>query len=93
LVGRAVLAMMRIIGPRRSFERMTRNLRTTNNYTESRFELRPDGSLVLWCSRVVSAEFYRGMFSRTLEAAGGHDAKVEVLSIDPSGGTFSVQWR
>ena len=93
LVGRALLAVMRVIGPRRSFERMTRNLRTTNNYTESSFEVSGDGQVTLWCSRVVSAEFYRGMFSRTLEAAGGTDGRVQVLSIDASGCKFAVSWK
>ncbi len=93
LVGRALLAVMRVIGPRRSFERMTRNLRSTNNYTESKLEVSGDGQVTLWCSRVVSAEFYRGMFTRTLEAAGGTDARIQVMSMNASGCTFAVSWR
>lgn len=41
MVARAVLAIIRIIGPKRALERMARNLRTTNNDTESRFETLP----------------------------------------------------
>ena len=93
LIGRALLAVMRVIGPRRSFERMTRNLRTTNNYTDSSFEASAEGQVTLWCSKVVSPEFYRGMFSRTLEAAGGTDARVKVLSADASGCKFAVSWK
>ncbi len=93
LVGRALLAVMRVIGPRRTIERMTRNLRTTNNYTESSLEPMPDGRTKVWCSRVVSPAFYRGMFTRTVEAAGGKDVKVEVLSADATGAAFAVEWQ
>lgn len=93
LVGRALLAVMRVIGPQRTMERMTRNLRTTNNYTESSMTTLPDGRVTVWCSRVVSPEFYRGMFTRTIEAAGGREARVEIVSADASGGTFAVSWK
>ncbi len=93
LVGRALLAVMRVIGPRRTMERMTRNLRTTNNYTESSMTTGSDGRATVWCSRVVSPDFYCGMFTRTIEAAGGQDVSVEVISADASGGTFSVWWK
>ena len=93
LVGRALLAVMRVIGPRRTIERMTRNLRSTNNYTESTLEVLPNGQLCVWCSRVVSTEFYRGMFTRALECAGGQDVKVGLMSSDPTGSKFSVEWK
>ena len=34
LVGSALTAMLRVLGPKRTLERMTRNFRTANNYTE-----------------------------------------------------------
>ena len=37
LLGRAMLGLLRIIGPRRSLERMQRNFRTGSNYIETRF--------------------------------------------------------
>lgn len=92
LVGRALLTAIRVIGTRRTLERMARNLRTANNYTETKLTPGPDGSTVLWCSRVASTAFYCGMLQRALEVSGGRDVVVEAASQDETGATFSIRW-
>jgi uncharacterized protein (TIGR02265 family) len=92
LVGKALLTAMRVIGPRRTLERMARNLRTGNNYTETKFSVGADGVHQLWCSRVASTSFYRGMLQRGVEVAGGKDVTVSALTRDESGATFAISW-
>lgn len=92
LVGRALLTALRVIGPKRTLERMARNLRTANNYTETRFTVRDDGVCELWCSRVASTHFYRGLLRRGVEVAGGKDVSIECSAHDASGATFVVRW-
>lgn len=41
-VGKALYTLSRVIGPRRMLERMTRNARTSNNFSESSLEVAPD---------------------------------------------------
>jgi uncharacterized protein (TIGR02265 family) len=92
LVGKALLTAMRVIGPRRTLERMARNLRTANNYTETKLTQGTDGGFQLWCSRVASTSFYCGMLQRGVEVAGGKGVIVEALSQDAAGATFSIRW-
>ena len=92
LVGKALLTAMRVIGPRRTLERMARNLRTANNYTETKVTVAPDGAYHLWCSKVASTSFYRGMLQRGVEVAGGKSVTVTPLAHDETGATFSISW-
>lgn len=92
MVGRALLTATRVIGPRRTLERMARNLRTTNNYTETKLTSAPSGEHVLWCNRVASAPFYCGLLQRGLEIAGGKEAQVTSTAHDAHGATFLVRW-
>jgi uncharacterized protein (TIGR02265 family) len=46
----------------------------------------------LWCSRVASTSFYRGMLQRGVEVAGGKDVTVSALTRDESGATFAISW-
>lgn len=92
LVGKALLTAMRVIGPKRTLERMARNLRTANNYTETKLTVSADGQYVLWCSRVASTAFYCGMLARGVEVAGGKGVIVENTAHDDQGATFSVRW-
>lgn len=92
LVGKALLTAIRVIGPRRMLERMARNLRTANNYTETKVTAQADGSYELWCSKVASTAFYCGMLRRGVEVAGGKEPTVESTAHDGNGATFRVRW-
>lgn len=92
LLGRGTLALARVLGPKRSLQRMTRNFRNGNNYTETRMvELGP-GKFELWCSRVVTVEFIRGMIAAGLEVSGAKHPKVETAATDPEGTTYRITW-
>jgi len=93
LIGRALIGMMRVIGPRRSLSRMTRNLRTANNFTEVTVEDLPDGVTAVTCHPVITPDFFRGMFTGAIEVSGGTEVKVEMLSFVEQRATYSVRWK
>lgn len=92
LVGRAMVPMMRLIGPRRTLERVTRQFRTGNNFSETRLNQVSPTEFTLWVNEVQLTGWYIGILSRGLELAGGREVKVELLSREAGSGTFRVRW-
>jgi uncharacterized protein (TIGR02265 family) len=92
-VGKALFALLRVIGLKRGLNRFTRTLRMTNNYSETKLEEQADGSYTLWCSQVTYPHYYRGVMEAGLEALGAKDIAVQVLSHDARGATFSLRFR
>lgn len=92
MVGRAMMAMMRLIGPRRTLERVSRQFRTGNNFSETK--LTPVGATEyhLWVNECRLPGWYIGLLSRGLELAGAKAVKVELIHRDQAGGNFRVQW-
>lgn len=70
-LGRAVLGLLRVLGPRRAIHRATRNFRSGNNYTEARVvELSPT-CLELWMNEVGPyPTFTQGLIDAALRASG-----------------------
>jgi uncharacterized protein (TIGR02265 family) len=92
MVGRAMLAMLRLIGPRRSLERLGRNFRTGNNFSETRLVALGDRDFELWCNEVASPGWYFGIIGRGLELAGARDVKVVIVDRPDAGATFRIRW-
>lgn len=97
LVGKAVYAMMHFAGPRRMLEKMTRNVRTANNFMESRLEALPDGTYRMHYGVVPelaakmrdlpppSLHYFRGVLEGALTAAKVRDIRVDVESVIEGG--------
>lgn len=92
LVGRAMLTALKVLGPRRTLERMSRNFRTGNNYTQTKLEALGPTDFVLSFNEVKEPEFYRGMLTAGVDRSGAKVVEVTTLTHDPSGATFSVKW-
>ena len=92
-VGRATFALLRIMGAHRGLERMRRNLRMSNNYSETTLTKAADGSYELWCNLVTFPHYYRGIFEVGLGALGARDVVVRVLSHDEKGARFHLSFR
>jgi uncharacterized protein (TIGR02265 family) len=92
LVGRALLATMRVLGPRRTLERMSRNFRSGNNYTETRLEAKGATDYELWFNQVRSTDFYRGMLMAGLSKTSVRELQVHLVTHDSAGATFRVTW-
>lgn len=92
LIGSALLAGVRLLGPHRMLERMTRNLRTGTNYLEARLEQTGPTRYVLTCRPVVIAGFYRGLFAAGLEMSGAHGATVGLMRSAGDAAVYDLSW-
>lgn len=93
LVGKALFTTLRVIGVRRGLERMTKNFRVGNNFTDSTLTGAPGNDVELWVSDVNDVpEYIRGLMETACAAAGGKDVQVEVLRFAPPAATYRIRW-
>lgn len=93
LVGKAMMAALRVIGPRRALERMSRNFRTGNNFSETRLTEPTKGVYELWCSHATLAGWYQGIIEAGLLLAGAAEVKATLVRREQGGAVFQVEWR
>ena len=92
-LGRAVLGMIRVLGPRRTLLRSTQNFRSGNNYTESKIVEKSPTHIELWMNEVGAyPDFTAGIVFAAIRAAGATNLKVEVIDYDGHGCTYRVLW-
>ncbi len=92
-IGAAMKTMMRVIGTRRSLERMERNFRTGNNFMQTRFTALGAGEVELWFNDVNRLPaYYAGMLEEGGRATGAADMKVTWKLDLPTGCTYRVRW-
>lgn len=91
LVGRALRTAIRLIGPRRTLDRLARQFRTANNYSESKVT-HEEGRSVLWCNDVTHPYWYIGLIEGMLNTAGAKGVKVSLRKHDDEGAWFDCVW-
>lgn len=92
-LGRAVLGMIRVLGPRRMLHRATQNFRSGNNYTETRIVDLTPTSLELWMNEVGPyPTFTAGIILAGLRAAGATHPRVELFGHDGHACTYRCAW-
>ncbi|XXF77201.1 DUF2378 family protein [Myxococcaceae bacterium GXIMD 01537] len=92
LIGSALLASVRLLGPRRMLERMTRNLRTGSNYLEAELTQIGPTRYTLTCRPVVVEGFYRGLVTSGLELSGARDPSVQLLRNAGEVAVYDISW-
>jgi uncharacterized protein (TIGR02265 family) len=93
LMGAALVGLMKVIGPRRSLERMERNFRTGGNYVQSKFTSLGKGKAQVWFNDVTGIpDFYAGIIHRGGEFAGAKNMNVTFDSPAAEECTFTVTW-
>ena len=92
LLGRAVVGMMKVIGPDRAVQRLTRQLRTVNSYTETRCSPLGPGRYEVWINHVVYPRYYCGVFEEGMRLAGTTGGAARVLSREGFQATFELSW-
>lgn len=93
LMGSALLQLLKVLGPRRGLERMTRNLRTTNNYSETRLTLVGPNQYRLWVNKVAFPHYFRGLLEAGLEFSAAKSLSVRIVSASPTEGVvFDLAW-
>jgi uncharacterized protein (TIGR02265 family) len=93
-IGAAMKTMMRVLGVRRSLERMERNFRTGNNFMQTRFTPVGTGEVSLWFNDVNGLPaYYAGMLEEGGRATGAADIKVTWTNAPEQGCTYQVRWK
>lgn len=93
-VGKALMALLRVIGPRRGMGRITKSLNTAGNYLETRVKELSPSRFELWINHVNFPHYYRGLFLAGLEISGGKKPEVEIVSHQPAGeAVFILSWQ
>ena len=93
-VGRASMALVTKLGPRRSLERVPHHVRAGNNFNEVRLEEVGADSATLWMRDVTADNpfFACGFLAETLRTSGAGDVRVEPVAFDGSAATFRLTW-
>jgi uncharacterized protein (TIGR02265 family) len=91
-LGRAVLGVVRVLGPHRAMLRATQSFRSGNNYTQTTLKVLDVNVLELWMNEVGPwPSFTAGIVHAALSVTGV-TPKVEVLDHDGQAATYRVSW-
>ena len=93
-IGRALVPLLRVMGPRRGLERMARNLRASNNYSEVTVTPRGPNQYELWVNLVAFPQYFRGLIEAGLQSSGAKDVAIEIVTHDAvEGARFWITWK
>jgi uncharacterized protein (TIGR02265 family) len=94
LVGKALLAAMRVLGPKRALARLERSFRTGNNYSRVTFRETEGGGIELDVLGAPYPEWYEGMVYESLVVTGAKDIEVKAVKFQPPElTTYRVSFR
>lgn len=94
MMGRAVISLLRVLGPKRTVLRATQNFRAGNNYTETRVtELAPH-QFDVWMNEVGDLpEFTAGIIHAGVRMSGAQELHVELHGYDGHACTYRIRWK
>ncbi len=95
MIGKAMLAMLRVMGPKWALARFRRSLSTGSNFFETTAVERTPREVEVSLNRCTWPEWYFGIIGRGLEHAGAKNVSVSLLSHEGSGraATLLVTWE
>ena len=93
LLGKALSAMLKLVGPRRALERMTRNFRSGSNYNATRVTDVGPGEVLFWMNEPdLHPSYVAGILEASLEMAGARQLELHVHERDAQGCTYRIRW-
>jgi uncharacterized protein (TIGR02265 family) len=94
MLGRAVMSLLRVLGPRRTVARATQNFRAGNNYTETRITELGPAQFELWMNEVGDfPEFTAGIIYAGVRMSGAQEPRVEPMGYDGHACTYRITWK
>ncbi|QDE68873.1 hypothetical protein BHS07_19505 [Myxococcus xanthus] len=94
LMGRALLGVMKLLGPRRMLSKAQHGFRTSNNYTEVRITETGPTEAEVWLNEPGMLRYFKqGVMLAMSRAAGGVAASVDVRTFDEHCVTYRVSWK
>jgi len=93
VLGKVQLQMMKLLGPKRTLQRMPAAHRAGNNFTEAKLTEKGPRELELWMNPVgEAAPFVAGSLVESLRLAGAKEPKVDVVPGKAPEATFVIRW-
>lgn len=92
IVGKALIAAMRVLGPKRALARLEKSFRTGNNYSKAELVDGPEG-LSMIIANSPYPEWYQGMIEKALERTGASEIRVEPFKREGDTTTFRISFR
>lgn len=93
-IGSAMVKLMKVIGPRRTLQRMTANFRTGSNFIETRFtSLGPTEAEVWFNDGADMPEFFAGVVDQGSDFLALTRSTVELLPDTPPAFRLRVTWE
>lgn len=93
LIGRAAVAVLKLVGVRRALERLHTSMRSGNNYLDTKFTALGANEAELHLSDVSGIPgFYRGLLGEGLRMLGAKNGVLKDKGAAAPGHTFVVSW-
>ncbi len=93
LMGKAIASIVKLIGPRRMLERMTRNLRSGGNFNLTRVTDLAPQEVEFWINEpYLHPAYVAGMLEAALQLSGAKGVALAVLARDGQGCTYRIHW-
>lgn len=94
LMGGAIIRLLRLIGPRRTLDRMTQNFRSGGNYNLCRSTEVGPREVMFWLNEpTLHPSYVAGIIDMTLELVGVQQRDIQVHQRDAEGCTYRVRWE
>jgi uncharacterized protein (TIGR02265 family) len=94
LLGSAVAAVLKVIGPARAIKRMDRSLRSGNNYSETRVTELAPGKFEFWSNETGLTQYNLvGLLRAGAEVSGAKNLRAEIVKRDDEGVTIVLEWN
>lgn len=94
LVGRALMRLLKLLGPKRTVRQMVQALRSSDNYTEARLTERGPGHYELWMNSVLDAPGYaESLFVSFLRVSGAEEPQAAMVRHEEEGTVYLLTWK
>lgn len=93
LMGKAIIAVMRVMGPARALRRIEGNLRGGNNFIRATLEQKGEREFVSEVNECNGNPHYiAGVIEAALHIAGAKEVSVKVLHFDGHAAKYAINW-
>ncbi|WP_224368566.1 DUF2378 family protein [Hyalangium versicolor] len=94
VLGNAMFAVLKALGPRRMLMRAQKSFRSGNNYSEIQVRDLGPTELEMWMNDTdLMVYFVQGVFLAAMYASGAPGSDVEIVHTDEKGTTYRLSWR
>lgn len=91
-VGKATMTLGSVLGPMRATMRLTRTMRTVNNYSSAEAIPLSPSSVQVWCHPVLRPWYYVGVFEQAGWELHGPSYSVELQKFEQERADFLIRW-